>query len=122
MHAAIALERGRADEAEQYVNLAMEQLDVHFTEQGAALKESGLLDRALNAVALTPWGLDVPPGYFLVLPFRSVCSFGWKLYLSAQDEKDPKYALCLYQAQLCFSTALKDLESAHNGTGQMYSR
>ena len=86
------------------------------------MQKSGLLDRAPDAVALTPWGLEIPPGYFLVLPFRSVCSFGWKLYLSAQDEKDPEYAQCLYQAQLCFSTALKDLESAHNGTGQMCSR
>lgn len=122
VHAAIALERGRADEAAQFVNLQLEQLDLHYTEQGEALKKSGLLDRAPDAVAQTPWGLEVPPGYFLVLPFRSVCSFGWKLYLSAQDEKDPKYAQCLYQAQLCFSTALKDHESAHNGTGQMYSR
>lgn len=122
VHAAIALERGRADEAEVYVNRQIVQLNLLHTEQGEALRKSGLLDRAPDAVALTPWGLEVPPGPFLVLPFRSVCSLGWKLYLNADDEKDPMYAQCLHQAKLCFSTALKDLESVPKRSGQMFYR
>ena len=122
VHAAIALERGKANEAEQYVNLQMEQLELCGTEQGEALKKSGLLDKAPDAAAFSPWGLDAPPGIFVVLPFRSVCTFGWKLYLSAQDERDPKYGQYLYQAALCFSSALKDCKSAHNETGRLILR
>lgn len=108
MHAAIALERGKSDEAAQYVDLQMEQLQLRWLQQGEDLKESGLLDRAPDAVALSPWDLDIPPGKFAVLPFHSVCSFGWKLYLSAQNENDMKYPKYLKQAAHCFWTVLED--------------
>ena len=108
VHAAIALERGKSDEAAQYVHLQMEQLQLRWLQQGEDLRQSGLLDRAPDAVALSPWGLDVPPGKLAVLPFRSVCSFGWKLYLSAKNGKDPRYLKYLNQAALCFLTALED--------------
>ena len=122
VHAAIAFECRKPDEAAQHLNLQIQQLELRWTVQGEALKKSGLLDRAPDAVALSPWGLDVPPGNFVVLPFRSVRSFGWKLYLNAQDENDPKYRHYLYQAALCFSTALEDCKSAHAETGRMNSR
>lgn len=108
VHAAIALERGKADEAAEYVNLQMEQLELRWLQQGEDLKESGLLDSAPDSVTMSPWGLDVPPGKFAVLPFRSLCGLGWKLYLSAQSEKDLRYPKCLSQAALCFSTVLED--------------
>lgn len=122
VHAAIAIERGKPDEAAEYVDRQMEQLGLRWTVQGEELKQSGLLDRAPDAVPISPWGLDVPSGNLVVLPFRSICSFGWQLYLNAQDEKDPKYAQYLYEAELCFSTALKDSISAHDQMGQMNSR
>ncbi len=122
VHAAIALARGKSEEAAQHVKLQMEQLELRWTEQEQMLKESGLLDRAPDAVAISPWGLDVPPGKFVVLPFRSVCSFGWKIYLNAFNEKDPKIAQWLDQAQLCFSTLLRDRISADTGAGQMHPR
>lgn len=118
VHAAIAFERGSRDEAAQHVRLQLQRSEPYWTSQGEALKNSGLLDRAPDAVAVSPWGLDIPPGNFVVLPFRSVFSFGWKLYSSAQDEKDPKYAEYLDQAALCFSTVLKDRTSAHTKTAQ----
>ena len=122
VHAAIAVERGRIDEAAQYCEIQIGMLGLQWTDQGAALKGSGLLDRAPDSVTLSPWGLDVTPGKFAVRPFRSVCSFGWKLYLSAQDEQEPEYAQCLYQAALCFSTALKDSTSADEGKGNVNLR
>lgn len=122
VHAAIALERRRLEEAAQYVNLQMTHLELHWRTEGYALEKSGLLDRAPDGVALSPWGLDVPPGNFVVLPFRSICSFGWKLYLHAQDENDPMYAQYLQQAELCFSTALDDRKSLCTETGQLDSR
>lgn len=122
VRAAIAIERGKPDEAAQYVDRQMEQLGLRWTVQGEELRQSGLLDRAPDAVPISPWGLDVPSGNLVVLPFRSICSFGWHLYLNAQDEKDPKYAQYLYEAELCFSTALKDSISAHDQMGQMNSR
>lgn len=89
VYAAITLEGGRADEAVVYVVRQVVELAIVHTEQGETLRKSGLLDRAPDAVALTPWGLEVPAGRFVVLPFRSICSFGWKLYLIAHDEEDP---------------------------------
>ena len=118
VHAAIALERRRLDEAAQYVKMQMIQLELHGKEEGYALEKSGLFDRAPDGVGLSPWGLDVPPGNFVVLPFRSIRSFGWKLYLHAQDERDPKYAQYLQQAELCFSTALRDRTGFNAEAGQ----
>ena len=128
IHAAIAIERGNAVEAAQHVGSQLQQLAILGTSQREALKKSGLLDRAPDSVALSSWGLDLPPGNSVVLPFRSVCSFGWKLYeysqcLDTRDEEDAKLAQTLLrQAARCFSTVLHDRTSAHPGTGQMSSR
>lgn len=122
VHAAVALECGKSDEAAQYVKLQMEQLTVQETPQGDAF---GLFDRAPDAVSLSSWDLDVyqlNPAVFVVLPFRSIRRFGWKLYLSAQDEKDPKHAQVLRQAELCFSAALQDCKNARMETPRMNSQ
>ena len=122
VHAAIAHERGRVEEAAKYVDLQVELLGLHYTAQGDALKKSGLLDHAPDGICLFSWVCDVPPGIFVVLPFRSVCNFGFKLYLSAQDEKDQSHHLYLIHAEACFSAALKDCINAHMKTTRMKSR
>ena len=122
VHAAIAFERGKSDEAVQHVNLQMEQLELRWTVQGEALKESGLLDRAPDASPLCPWGFGIPPDKFVVLPFRSVVSFGWKLYLNTPTDKGQKYLQYLHQASLCFSTVLKDLTDAVNDNEQKHTQ
>lgn len=122
VHAAIAHESRRFEEAAKYVDLQVEQLELHNTAQGHALKESGLLEWAPDAICLFSWVCDVPPGIFVILPFRSVCKFGFKLYLSAQDEKDQNYHLCLSHAETCFSATLKDCINAPTKTTRMHSR
>ena len=121
VHAAIAYERGKSDEAAKYVSMQVELLQLYGTPQGDALKERRLLDCAPDGI--TPlWDHDVPPGNFVVLPFRSICSFGFKLYLRAQDEKDQQYPLYLNYAETCFSAALQDCKYAHTKTTQFSSR
>ena len=107
VHAAIAFESEKSDEVARYVNMQMELLELHGTPQGDTLKKRGLLDCAPDAVSPS-WDHGVPPGKFIVLPFRSICSFGFKLYLGAQDEKDHQYPLYLHHAETCFSAALQD--------------
>lgn len=43
VHAAIALERGRSEEAAQHVNIQRGQLELRGTEQRAALKKANSL-------------------------------------------------------------------------------
>ena len=120
-HAAIASESGKPDEVAKYVNMQMELLELYDTPQGDALKERGLLGCAPDAVSPS-WDHGVPPGKFIVLPFRSICSFGFKLYLSAQDEKDQQYPLYLRHAETCFSATLQDYKNAHTKTTGFSSR
>lgn len=122
VHAAIALESGKFDEAAKYVNTQLELLGLHHTPQGDVLKESGLLDRRPDAISPPSEIHDVDPGIFVVLPFRSICSFGHKLYFSANDVKDERYPIYLYHAENCFSTALKDCEIAHMKMATMSGR
>ena len=117
MHAAIAYENGKADEAAKYVSMQLKLLELYRTPQGDALKERGLFDYAPDAISPS-WHHGVPPGIFVVLPFRSICNFGFKLYLSAQDEEDQQYPLYLRHAETCFSTALQDCKHAHERTRQ----
>lgn len=121
VHAAIASERGKPDEAARYVGMQVELLQLYDMPQGDALKERGLLDSAPDAISPS-WDHDVPPGNFVVLPFRSICRFGFKLYLIAQDEKDQQYPLYLRYAETCFSAALRDCKDAHTKTSHFYSR
>lgn len=76
----------------------MEKLELNWTVQGEALKRSGPLNRTLDAVAVSPWGLDVPPTKHVMLPSRPVCNYGWQLYFKSRDDTDRKYAHDLYQA------------------------
>lgn len=101
--------------------MQLELLELSGTPQGDALKERGLLDRAPDAISPS-WDLGVPPGNFVVLPFRSICNFGFRLYFSAQDEKDEHYPLYLYHAETCFSAALQDCKHAYTKTTQLSSR
>ena len=121
VHAAIASESGKSDEAAKYVNMQMELLELYDTPQGDTLKERGLLDCAPDAISPC-WDHGVPPGNFVVLPLRSICNFGFRLYLSAQDEKDQQYPLYLRHAETCFSAALQDCKNAHAKTIQFSSR
>ena len=109
-------------EAAMYAGWQLQQLDLQWTEQGDALRKSGLLDKGPDAVAVSPWGFDIPPGDFVMLPFRSVSSFGWKLYLCADDAKDPMYTQYLYQADVCFRAVYDDCRIAHTQTKQIQSR
>lgn len=122
VHAAIALESGKFDEAAKYVDTQVELLDLHHTAQGDVLKGSGLLDRRPDAISPPSQIHDVDPGVFVVLPFRSICSFGHKLYFSANDVKDERYPIYLHHAEMCFSTALKDCEVAHVKMATMSGR
>ena len=112
VHAAIALENGKLDEAAKYVNMQLELLGLHGTPEGEALMESGLLDRAPDAMSPSSWEYDVPYGAFVVLPFHSICRFGFNLYLTAHDVKDQQYPQYLRHAEICFLTALTDLKTA----------
>lgn len=122
VHAAIALESGKFDEAAKYVDTQLELLGLRQTPQGDALKQSGLLDRRPDAIFSPSQIHDVYPGVFVVLPFRSVCSFGHKLYFSANDELDEQYSIYLYHAEMCFSAALKECEMAHINIATMSGR
>lgn len=122
VRAAIALESGKFDEAAKYVNNQVELLGLHHTPQGDVLKESGLLDRRPDAISPPSQVHDVHPGVFVVLPFRSICSFGHKLYFSASDVKDERYPIYLHHAETCFTTALKDCEIAHIKMAKMGGR
>ena len=93
--------------------MQVKQLELHDTAQGNALKKSGLLDRTPDALTFSS---DLPPGIFVVLPFRSICNFGFKLYLIAHDEKDLEYPTYLHHAEICFSKALKDCKNARTKT------
>ena len=118
VHAAVALENGKFDEAARYVTLQLEELGLHGTAQGEALRKSGLLDRTPDTISLSLWQHGVPPGMFVVLPFRSICNFGFKLYLIAYNEEDQQYPQILYQAEICFSTALKECQKADTKTAR----
>ena len=122
VYAAIAMECRKDGEAARYADWQLQQLDLQWTKQGEALRKSGLLDKAPDAVAVSPWGVELPPGNFVVLPFRSLTNFGWKFYLLAEDEQDPMYARYLYQADLCFTAVYEDCRIAHTQTQQMRSR
>ena len=113
VYAAIAFESGRLDEATEFVNEQLQQLELHNTAQGNALKRSGLLDRTPDALTFSS---NLPPGIFVVLPFRSICNFGFRLYLMADDEKALQYPTYLQHAEICFSTALKDCKNAQTKT------
>ena len=121
VHTAIAHETGRVDDAVRYRNTQLETLGLWQTPQGDVLKESGLLDQTPDIIPPS-WTPSEPPGVFVVLPFRSICSFGYKLYSNVQDEKDEKYLQYLHQAEICFSTALADCKMATKQTARMTSR
>ena len=105
-----------------YAGWQLQQLDLQWKEQGEVLRKSGLLDKAPDAVAVSPWVFEIPPGDFVMLPFRSVANFGWKFYLLADDEKDPMYTWYLYQADDCFTPIYEDCRIAHAQTQQIRSR
>ena len=109
-------------EAARYADRQLQQLELQWTEQGEALRKSGLLDKAPDAVAVSTWGVGLPPGKFVVLPFRSVSNYGWKFYLLAEDVADPMYMRFLYQAELCFKAVYEDCRLAHSQTKQLRSR
>ena len=121
VHAAMHSESGNTDEAAKFVKLQLEVLELYGTPQGDALEERGLLDAAPDAVSLS-WDQGVPPGNFVVLPFRSICNFGFRLYLSAQDEKDQQYPLYLHHAEICFLAAMQDCKNAYTKITQPASR
>ena len=122
IYAAIAMECRKEGEAAMYAGWQLQQLDLQWTEQGEVLRKSGLLDKGPDAVAVSPWGFDIPPGDFVMLPFRSVFSFGWKFYLCADDERDPMYREYLYQADDCFRAVYTDCRIAHTQTQQIRPR
>ena len=121
VHAAINSESGKCDDAAKYVKMQLELLELYGTPQGDALEERGLLDGAPDAISPS-WDLGVPPGNFVVLPFRSICNFGFRLYLSAQDEKDQQYPLYLRHAEICFLAAMQDCKHAYTKIIQPSSR